>query len=44
MLHDGPYEADRMPHFHYTMEDAPYVSHLMAVTAYSLGRLTIMDE
>jgi len=44
VLHHGPNEADRMPHFHYTMEDAPYVSHLMAVTAYSLGRLTITDE
>jgi predicted RNA-binding Zn ribbon-like protein len=44
VTHDGPSEADGIPHFHYTMEDAPYVSHLMAVNAYALARLTIMGE
>lgn len=44
LVHDGFNEADRIPHFHYTLEDAPYISHIMALTAYALARLTIMGE
>lgn len=35
---------DPSPHFHYTLEDASYVDHIKGITAYALGRLTIMGE
>jgi len=35
---------DPLPHFHYTLEDASYVDHIKGITAYALGRLTIMGE
>ena len=35
---------DPQPHFHYTLEDASYVDHLKAVTAYALSRLVIIGE
>lgn len=32
------------PHFHYTLEDAPYVDHIKGITAYAFARLIIMGE
>lgn len=35
---------DERPHFHYTLEDAPYIDHMRGVTAYAIARLMIMGE
>lgn len=38
------HEPDPEPHFHYTMDDAPYSDHIKGITAYAMGRLIIMHE
>lgn len=35
---------DPRPHFHYTLEDAPYVDHIKGIAAYALSRLIIIGE
>ena len=35
---------DPKPHFHYTLEDAPYIDHIKGISAYALSRLIIIGE